>query len=92
MVDPLLQARYPMRRLFQFLVVEAMCVQEQATMIPVIVDVVTTLTHLVSQRCDLQTHLIINSCFNLPTPSQARRDNEKKLTSSASDKEKVTTN
>ena len=92
MVDPLLQARYPISRLFQSLVVEEMCVQEQATMIPVIVDVVTTLTHLVSQRYDLQTHPIINSRFNPPTPSQARRDNEKKLTSSASDKEKVTTN
>ena len=59
---------------------------------PIIVDVVTTLTHLVSQTYYLQTHPIINSRFAPPTPSRAKQDNEKKLTSSASDKEKVTTN
>ena len=59
---------------------------------PIIVDVVTTLTHLVSQIYDMQTHPIINSRFNPPTPSQARRENEKNLTSSAYEREKAREN
>lgn len=48
MAAPLLQARYPMRDLYQALAVAAMCVQEQATMRPLIADVVTALTYLAS--------------------------------------------
>jgi serine/threonine protein kinase len=83
MADPLLQCRYPMRGLYQALAVAAMCVQEQATMRPLIADVVTALTYLASQTYDPETHPVINSRFGPPTPSRAKRDNEKKLTSSA---------
>lgn len=92
MADPLLQARYPMRGLYQALAVAAMCVQEQATMRPLIADVVTALTYLASQTYDPETHPVANSRFAPATPSRARRDNEKKLTSSASEREKARAN
>ncbi|KAE9612278.1 hypothetical protein Lal_00022163 [Lupinus albus] len=55
MADPMLQGQYPPRGLYQALAVAAMCVQEQASMRPVIADVVTALSYLASQRYDTDT-------------------------------------
>lgn len=46
MADPLLQGAYPTKGLYQALAIAAMCLQEDATMRPVISDVVTALEYL----------------------------------------------
>ncbi|KAL2328677.1 hypothetical protein Fmac_022104 [Flemingia macrophylla] len=56
MVDPLLEGQYPVRGLYQALAIAAMCVQEQPNMRPVIVDVVTALNYLASQKYDPVLH------------------------------------
>lgn len=58
MADPLLQAQYPARGLYQALAVAAMCVQEQPNMRPLMADVVTALTYLASQKYDPETQPI----------------------------------
>ncbi|KAI3923139.1 hypothetical protein MKW92_042700 [Papaver armeniacum] len=49
--DPLMEGRYPKCALAQVLTVAEMCVQFGATERPVIADVVTTLSHVLSQTC-----------------------------------------
>ncbi|OVA04349.1 Protein kinase domain [Macleaya cordata] len=49
MADPLLQGHYPKRGLYQALAIAAMCLQEQAVSRPLIGEVVTALSYLVSQ-------------------------------------------
>ncbi|KAK7262387.1 hypothetical protein RJT34_29959 [Clitoria ternatea] len=61
MVDPLLEGRYPVRGLYQALAIAAMCVQEQPNMRPVIVDVVTALNYLASQKYDPEIHPVQSS-------------------------------
>eukprot|EP00271_Cylindrocystis_brebissonii_P008392 TRINITY_DN2261_c0_g1_i1.p1 TRINITY_DN2261_c0_g1~~TRINITY_DN2261_c0_g1_i1.p1 ORF type:complete len:637 (+),score=137.37 TRINITY_DN2261_c0_g1_i1:794-2704(+) len=50
MADPLLRGQYPMRSLYQALAVAAMCLQEQASIRPVVADVVTALSYLAAQN------------------------------------------
>uniref|UniRef100_A0A0C9SB75 non-specific serine/threonine protein kinase n=1 Tax=Wollemia nobilis TaxID=56998 RepID=A0A0C9SB75_9CONI len=88
MADPLLQGHYPMRGLYQALAVAAMCVQEQATMRPLIADVVTALTYLASQNYEPETHSVQSSRVSPPTPARAKKETEKKF-SGGSDKEKA---
>ncbi|PIA38762.1 hypothetical protein AQUCO_02700162v1 [Aquilegia coerulea] len=58
MADPKLQGVYPMRGLYQALAVAAMCVQEQASLRPVIADVVTALGYLASQLYKPETETV----------------------------------
>ncbi|KAK1394174.1 putative serine/threonine-protein kinase PBL5 [Heracleum sosnowskyi] len=60
MADPVLQAHYPVRGLYQALAIAAMCVQEEPSMRPLVVDVVTALTYLASQTYDPQIHPVQN--------------------------------
>ncbi|XP_020214706.1 probable serine/threonine-protein kinase PBL5 [Cajanus cajan] len=77
MVDPLLEGQYPMRGLYQALAIAAMCVQEQPNMRPVIVDVVTALNYLASQKYDPLNHSAQSS--RRGSPSQIlQRDDENK--------------
>ncbi|XP_059664763.1 probable serine/threonine-protein kinase PBL23 isoform X2 [Cornus florida] len=46
MADPLLEGNYPLKGLYQALAVAAMCLQEEATIRPLISDVVTALEYL----------------------------------------------
>lgn len=89
MADPLLNGRYPMRGLYQALAVAAMCVQEQATMRPLIADVVTALTYLASQTYDPDTHPVQSNLLSPATPSRVKKENEK--LSDGYDKEKART-
>ncbi|XP_054822795.1 probable serine/threonine-protein kinase PBL7 [Prosopis cineraria] len=73
MADPMLQGQYPSRGLYQALAVAAMCVQEQASMRPVIADVVTALTYLASQRYDLNAESLQSSRLSPATPSRTKR-------------------
>ncbi|WOK91866.1 hypothetical protein Cni_G00557 [Canna indica] len=50
MADPLLEGKYPMKGLYQALAVAAMCLQEEATIRPLISDVVTALEYLANTR------------------------------------------
>eukprot|EP01018_Ginkgo_biloba_P013321 Gb_04465 [translate_table: standard] len=91
MADPLLQGCYPMRGLYQALAVAAMCVQEQATMRPLIADVVTALSYLASQTYDPGMHLVQRTRLPPPTPSHGKKDTERKQ-NGGSDKEKSRAN
>ncbi|KAJ7972468.1 Protein kinase-like protein [Quillaja saponaria] len=71
MADPMLQGQYPPRGLYQALAIAAMCVQEQATMRPVIADVVTALTYLASQKYDPET--VQSSQFVPCTPPRTKK-------------------
>nr|XP_016432830.1 PREDICTED: serine/threonine-protein kinase CDL1-like [Nicotiana tabacum] len=55
MADPALEGQYPIRSLYQALAIAAMCVQEQPNMRPPIVDIVTALNYLASQKYDPET-------------------------------------
>lgn len=61
MVDPLLEGQYPVRGLYQALAIAAMCVQEQPNMRPVIVDVVTALNYLATNKYDPQNQTVESS-------------------------------
>lgn len=74
MVDPLLEGQYPVRGLYQALAIAAMCVQEQPNMRPVIVDVVTALNYLASQKYDSQFHSAQSSRRGSPSPMVQRED------------------
>lgn len=52
MADPLLDGKYPMKGLYQALAVAQMCLQEEATIRPLISDVVTALEHLADSNND----------------------------------------
>lgn len=52
MADPALDGHYPIRSLYQALAIAAMCVQEQPTIRPPIVDIVTALNYLASLKYD----------------------------------------
>lgn len=91
MADPLLQGHYPMRGLYQALAVAAMCVQEQATMRPLIADVVTALTYLASQTYDPVTNPAQSARLSPPTPPRGKKDSEKKM-SGGSDKKNARLN
>ncbi|MED6196880.1 hypothetical protein PIB30_051416 [Stylosanthes scabra] len=73
MVDPLLEGHYPTRGLYQALAIAAMCVQEQPNMRPVIVDVVTALNYLASQKYNPQIPPPVQGCTRNP---QARKDGD----------------
>ncbi|KAL1323741.1 hypothetical protein HN51_033994 [Arachis hypogaea] len=75
MVDPLLEGKYPVRGLYQALAIAAMCVQEQPNMRPVIVDVVTALNYLASQKYDPQIPPVQGSRRG-PNSPKARRDDD----------------
>ena len=92
MVDPLLEGQYPVRGLYQALAIAAMCVQEQPNMRPVIVDVVTALNYLASQKYDPQIHPVQSSRRSPPSP-KARKDDdddddERHVVSNGNDSEK----
>lgn len=70
MSDPLLRGRYPMRGLYQALAVAAMCLQEQASVRPLIGDVVTALSYLAAQNYDPNSQP--SSRFAPGTPSHER--------------------
>ncbi|GLT38071.1 hypothetical protein SLA2020_123410 [Shorea laevis] len=55
LADPRLQGRFPMRGLYQALAVASMCIQEQASIRPLIGDVVTALSYLANQAYDPNT-------------------------------------
>ncbi|GKU96210.1 hypothetical protein SLEP1_g9473 [Rubroshorea leprosula] len=55
LADPRLQGRFPMRGLYQALAVASMCIQEQASIRPLIGDVVTALSYLANQAYDSNT-------------------------------------
>eukprot|EP00252_Welwitschia_mirabilis_P024454 TRINITY_DN726_c0_g1_i13.p1 TRINITY_DN726_c0_g1~~TRINITY_DN726_c0_g1_i13.p1 ORF type:complete len:414 (-),score=90.39 TRINITY_DN726_c0_g1_i13:590-1831(-) len=90
MADPLLHGKYPVRGLYQALAVAAMCVQEQATMRPLIADVVTALTYLASHSYESDTHPSQSSRLAPPTP-HTKKENDRKYTSST-DNEKTRSN
>lgn len=46
MADPSLEGKYPIKGLYQALAIAAMCLQEEASVRPLISDVVTALTFL----------------------------------------------
>lgn len=52
MADPLLEGKYPMKGLYQALAVAAMCLQEEASIRPLISDVVVALEHLADPKND----------------------------------------
>ncbi|KAH1220483.1 putative serine/threonine-protein kinase PBL7 [Glycine soja] len=76
MVDPLLEGQYPVRGLYQALAIAAMCVQEQPNMRPVIVDVVTALNYLASQKYDPQLHPAQTSRRSPPSQMMKRDDDD----------------
>ncbi|XP_014494378.1 probable serine/threonine-protein kinase PBL5 [Vigna radiata var. radiata] len=78
MVDPLLEGRYPVRGLYQALAIAAMCVQEQPNMRPVIVDVVTALNYLASQKYDPQHHPAQSSRRSPPSQVMQRDDDDQR--------------
>jgi len=78
MVDPLLEGRYPVRGLYQALAIAAMCVQEQPNMRPVIVDVVTALNYLASQKYDPQLHPAQSSRRSPPSQVMQRDDDDER--------------
>ncbi|WVZ04492.1 hypothetical protein V8G54_025298 [Vigna mungo] len=78
MVDPLLEGRYPVRGLYQALAIAAMCVQEQPNMRPVIVDVVTALNYLASQKYDPQFHPAQSSRRSPPSQVMQRDDDDQR--------------
>ncbi|KAH0463127.1 hypothetical protein IEQ34_007709 [Dendrobium chrysotoxum] len=55
LADPRLQGRYPMRGLYQAVAVAFMCIQEEAAARPLIADVVTALSFLVTKPYDPHT-------------------------------------
>ncbi|XP_061361844.1 probable serine/threonine-protein kinase PBL5 [Gastrolobium bilobum] len=79
MVDPLLEGQYPVRGLYQALAIAAMCVQEQPNMRPVIVDVVTALNYLASQKYDPQVHPVQSSRKSPPSPRVKRDDDHRHI-------------
>eukprot|EP00252_Welwitschia_mirabilis_P024462 TRINITY_DN726_c0_g5_i1.p1 TRINITY_DN726_c0_g5~~TRINITY_DN726_c0_g5_i1.p1 ORF type:complete len:452 (-),score=88.29 TRINITY_DN726_c0_g5_i1:324-1679(-) len=89
MADPLLQGQYPTRGLYQALAVAAMCVQEQATMRPLIADVVTALTYLASNPCDPENHPPQNSRLSPPI-LQTKTVTERKYVSGKKSERKYT--
>ncbi|KAK2990481.1 hypothetical protein RJ640_028589 [Escallonia rubra] len=76
--DPTLQGQYPVRGLYQALVVAAMCVQDQPNLRPVIADVVTALTYLASQNYDPEAHHVQNSRWTPTTPLRTKRYGDKR--------------
>ncbi|BAT90655.1 probable serine/threonine-protein kinase PBL5 [Vigna umbellata] len=78
MVDPLLEGRYPVRGLYQALAIAAMCVQEQPNMRPVIVDVVTALNYLASQKYDPHLHPAQSSRRSPPSQVMQRDDDDER--------------
>ncbi|RRT59528.1 hypothetical protein BHE74_00020973 [Ensete ventricosum] len=52
MADPLLEGKYPMKGLYQAVAVAAMCLQEEASIRPLISDVVVALEHLADPKND----------------------------------------
>ncbi|KAJ1384037.1 Serine/threonine-protein kinase, active site [Sesbania bispinosa] len=77
MVDPLLEGQYPVRGLYQALAIAAMCVQEQPNMRPVIVDVVTALNYLASQKYDPSVHPVQGS--KSPSPRVKKDDDHRHI-------------
>lgn len=49
MVDPLLQGRYPAKSVQHAIVITSMCLQEHASIRPLMTDVVSALEYLASQ-------------------------------------------
>ena len=62
MADPLLKRRFPEKSLNQAVAIAAMCLQEEASVRPLISDVVTTLSFLVASKEE-------NMCDTTPLPS-----------------------
>lgn len=52
MADPLLEGNYPMKGLYQALAIAAMCLQEEASVRPLISDVVSALEFLCTGKKD----------------------------------------
>ncbi|KAK2975859.1 hypothetical protein RJ640_022647 [Escallonia rubra] len=77
-VDPTFQGQYPVRDLYQALIIAAMCVQDQPNLRPVIADVVTTLTYLASQNYDPEAHPVQNSRRTPTTHPRTKRDCDKR--------------
>ncbi|XAR59046.1 Non-specific serine/threonine protein kinase [Bertholletia excelsa] len=69
MADPVLKGQYPMRGLYQALAISAMCIQEQASLRPLITDIVTALDFLSTQVYVPQTGP------QSPSPSSSERSN-----------------
>lgn len=61
MADPLLDDNYPVKGLYQALAVAAMCLQEEASVRPLISDVVTALDFLAQNK-------------KLPQPTEETQD------------------
>ncbi|KAH7281282.1 hypothetical protein KP509_36G039000 [Ceratopteris richardii] len=74
LADPLLQGRYPMRGLYQAVAVAAMCLQEDASLRPLIGDVVTALDYLASLSYDPAALSVKKSS---PSPSREKRKERK---------------
>lgn len=71
MADPMLHGQFPLRGMYQALAVAAMCVQEQPSLRPLIVDVVTALTYLAAQRYDPDTQPVQSPRVSPSTPPKA---------------------
>lgn len=84
MADPKLKGLYPMRGLYQALAVAAMCVQEQATLRPLISDVVTALSYLASQTYKPEPESVQKSGMAPSTPPRPIRAQTKKITAAKS--------
>lgn len=56
MADPLLQGNYPEKGLFQALAVAAMCLSEDASIRPIMSDVVTAMEYLCGHKTQEEGH------------------------------------
>ncbi|KAL5711152.1 putative serine/threonine-protein kinase pbl7 [Ranunculus cassubicifolius] len=79
MADPKLKSLYPMRGLYQALAVAAMCVQEQASLRPLIADVVTALTYLATQTYKPDPQSVPSSRMSPGTPPRPLKVSPKQL-------------
>ncbi|XP_027088266.1 probable serine/threonine-protein kinase PBL7 [Coffea eugenioides] len=77
MADPSLEGQYPVRGLYQALAIAAMCVQEQASMRPVIADIVIALNYLASQTYD-PSRLPVHNSRKSSSSYKSRKDDEQK--------------
>lgn len=82
MADPMLYGQYPIRGLYQAIAVAAMCVQEQADLRPVMVDVVTAMNYLAAQTFIPETQPVQNFRVAPSTPPRPKRDSGGKRSAS----------
>ncbi|CAH1417875.1 unnamed protein product [Lactuca virosa] len=84
LADPLLKGNHPAKGFNQAVAVAGMCVNNDASVRPLISDVVTALTFLGEGNEDNKVELI-----DSPSPTEASRPSSLKIKASASDREKA---